>query len=164
MIYRAPSFLAVVFLCSSSPNCRTPHPLFPATSVLSFSVFMCRRLSLLMVAGVGGGATSCDRKKAWPSIFMKYFLWVGLTSSQTLSPCNRLWHRSVVATCQPMQPDWPVRQPCFTVDYIPQSGTKNWPLSFSLCPYYVCNGVQRMRGSFLLTNHSAICVLIHTQK
>ncbi len=65
-----------------------PHPLFPATSVLSFSVFMCRRSSLLMVEGVGGWSNVMRPRESLALYIHEilHFLWVGLTSSQILSP------------------------------------------------------------------------------
>ncbi len=43
------------------------------------------------------------------------------------------WHRIVIPACQATYAGGPVRQPYATVDYIPQSGTKNL-VSEDKCP------------------------------
>jgi hypothetical protein len=48
------------------------------------------------------------------------------------------WHRVVVSARQPMYPGGLVRQPFAIVDYIPQSGTRNFALEPSSSK---CEGV-----------------------
>ncbi len=68
MIYRGPGFL-VVKSFGSSPTCSPHYPVSKLSIFLSLPV--CRRSSIVTWdgGGGGGGAKSCDRQKAWSSIY-----------------------------------------------------------------------------------------------
>jgi hypothetical protein len=68
MIYRGPGFL-VVKSFGSSPTCSPYYPVSKVSIFLSLPV--CRRSSIVTWdgGGGGGGAKSCDRQKAWSSIY-----------------------------------------------------------------------------------------------